>query len=218
MVNAGVPSYSSSQVRLYVEEILARRRANPDLVLVSVQWNDVWYSALPNWYPELLVYQQPAKWRMFLILNSHLMRRIMIREVPSATRKNIFNERALAHYTENLSEIIELCAGHEVPLAFVAATFDADHAREAPVEEMQMRFDAPFLQSLARKYDAAMREVGAERGIAVIDHQLSVRNSHQRDLFIDAVHPSARGTERIAEDVARELVAHELVPVFSQGG
>ena len=84
MVNAGVPSYSSSQVRLYVEEILARRRANPDLVLVSVQWNDVWYSALPNWYPELLVYQQPAKWRMFLIVNSHLMRRIMIREVPTA--------------------------------------------------------------------------------------------------------------------------------------
>lgn len=216
VVNAGVPSYTSSQVRLYVEEILTGDLVDPELVLVSVQWNDVWYSTLPNWYPEVLVYQQPAKWRMFLLINSHVMRRIMLREVSSATRENVFNERALALYTRNLTEIIDLCAAHEVPLAFVAAPFDADHAEESPLVELQMRFSTPFLVSMAQKYDAAMSELAAERGVAVIDHHLSFRNLHQRDLFLDVVHPNTLGSERIALDVARELVARGLVPAFSQ--
>jgi len=79
-------------------------------------------------------------------------------------------------------------------------------------------FTAPFILSLAQKYDAAMNELAAERGIDVIDHHLFLRNVRQRDLFIDVVHPNARGNERIGADVGRELVALGLVPDFSKGG
>ena len=75
----------------------------------------------------------------------------------------------------------------------------------------------PEIAALAKKYDAALTKVGVDRGVPVIDHHLSVRNLHQRDLFIDVVHPNARGSERMAEDLGGELVARKLVPDFSEG-
>jgi hypothetical protein len=64
VVNAGVPSYSSRQVLLYLREILSRYE--PDLVIVNLLWNDLWYGTIRNWHPDLLVRQTVPDWQIWL--------------------------------------------------------------------------------------------------------------------------------------------------------
>jgi lysophospholipase L1-like esterase len=185
VVNAGVPSYTSSQVRLFLEEILESQRIDPELVLVSVMWNDLWYSGLPKWYPEVLVYQRPAAWRLLLVQHSRFMRAFWMRAPPGGARRDRVNERALAHYVRNLEEMIRLCAARNVALALVAPPFDADHVPAAGIPEPWARYGKAQLIELARHFDAAAHELAAARGVLSIDHRLSLRDLHQADHFFD---------------------------------
>lgn len=74
VVNAGTPSYTLLQALLYLRELLPRME--PDLVIAHVVWNDVWFSSIPNWYPELLVHRAPPEWRRVLHRHSALFRLI----------------------------------------------------------------------------------------------------------------------------------------------
>ena len=202
VINAGVPSYSSSQVLRYLDELLARE-PRPELVLISILWNDLWYSTVVNWYPDLLVYQQPPYWLSTLVQKSALLRAILLKPLPAQSeRVDRFNAEALAYYRDNLRAMLALAARRGVAVALVEPPFSPDLLPDEGLNEFHIRYTKPFFLEVAAKYRAAMAEVAAEFGVPVIDHRLSLsKGGGSRQYFIDLLHPTPEGNRMIAEDV-----------------
>jgi lysophospholipase L1-like esterase len=215
VVNAGVPSYTSRQVLLYLEELLPR--LDPDLVLVGVLWNDLWFSSLDPWYPEVLVLRRPHGWRRTLSQYSALFRWIASRGAGAGGRRDVSDPRALAHYTENLEAVADSCARHGAALAFVTPGWDASKLRgDGGMPLGQVRFSRPFVRKLARRYAAALGEAASRRGVALVDHAISIAHRPPPGAYLDAIHPHPRGQRAMARDLARGLVARGLVPVHEE--
>lgn len=206
VINAGVPSYSSSQVLRYLQELLAAGY-KPQRVLINIMWNDVWYSTVLNWYPDLLVYQQPPSWLSTLLHHSVLLRRIVMQPLPAqAQLVDRFNAEALAHYRENLRAMLSLAARHGVAAALVEPPFAPALLPEQGLNEFHVRYTRPFFLEVASRHRAAMSEVAHEFAVPVIDHRLSLsKGGGQNQYFIDILHPTPEGNRMIAEDIATFL-------------
>jgi len=209
VVNAAVPSYTSSQVRLYLEEVIDRLK--PELALVSVLWNDIMYSTLAAWTPDVLVFRQPALWEQFLLRHSGVYRALVLASA-SPSRVDVFNERAYAAYAANMEAIIDVCARHGVRLGFVEPPFDLTDMSEAGFDPFgQIRLTKPFFVEVARRYRDRLAELASRHGAAVLDHRLSLRRPAPGELFIDLLHQTPAGHAAIASDVGRQLVERGLI-------
>jgi hypothetical protein len=108
--------------------------------------------------------------------------------------------------------MIDLCAGRGVPLVFVSPPLDPDHVPEEGIDPFNdVRLTKPFFIEISKRYLARLAELGARRGVPVIDHRLALGKPPAPQLFIDLLHPVGEGNARIAEDVARELLAEGRV-------
>ena len=212
VINAGVPSYTSSQVLLYLRELLERPDIRPDLVMVSVMWNDLWYSGTLNWYPELLVFQQPSPWRAFLVRNSALYRLALLRGSPGEGTRDYFNEAAYVHYRENLFAMAAECRRRGVPLLFVEPPYSRDHLPEEGVGLLRVWFGKAFLDGLVRRYAGAMAEAAGQAGADVVLHGLGPSGEGPSSLFMDFSHPLPEGNRRIASEIVRHIEGRSLLP------
>lgn len=207
VVNGGVPSYTSSQVRIYLDEILKEKVLRPDMVLINIMWNDIWYSTVENWHEDILVYQKPPDWIIWLNKHSRLFTLIIERLSPPQEKKiNRFNAQALAYYTKNLESMVQSCREHDIAIAFIEPPLDADHVDEQGLNEFHIRYTKPYLIETARSYRKAMREVAKKLDIPIITHRLDIDTLHQKPLFLDALHPTAHGNKMMAEDIAGQLI------------
>lgn len=205
VVNGGVPSYSSTQVLRYLEEILASEP--PAAILVSILWNDIWYSTVVNWYPELLVYQQPPTWQVTLMRNSALLRRLLLQPMPrQEDLVDRFNDKALAHYQSNIRAMFELAASRGVPLAWVEPPFSPMLLPDEGLNEFHVRYTRRFLLETADLYRQAVSVLAEEYDVPIIDHRFSLaRGGGTPDYFLDLLHPTAEGNALMAEDIFRGL-------------
>ena len=211
VINGGVPSYTSSQVLAYLKEILASNLLSPQWILVNILWNDIWYSTITNWHPDILVYQKPPDWVSWTMARSHLAR-ILIMGVGSKEKPvDRFNPDALAQYTRNIEQMILLCEKNKIRLAFVAPPFDADHMPESGLNEFHVRYTRPFFIATAQRYLESLNHVASRHGVPVFPHGVDIRYLHQKSLFLDALHPTSRGNEIMARDVYARL-SHLLSP------
>lgn len=206
VINAGVPSYSSTQVLLYLKELT--RRFHPDLVLVNIMWNDLWYSSIAEWRPDLLLYRMPPNWVCVLLRHSRFLRGIMLREPKADRRVDHFNEQALEYYTQNVERMILWCKSRGVPLAFVQPPFDADQIPEGGFTALQTKYTKAFFIELVRKYLSALGRKASEHGVPVINHRLSFDYPNKHFLFLDIIHPVPEGYRMMAEDIHSYLKQH----------
>lgn len=206
VINAGVPSYSSSQVLRYLDELLAGG-SRPERVLISIMWNDIWYSTVLNWYPDLLVYQQPPAWLSTLLHHSVLLRRILMQPQPAqAQLVDRFNTEALAQYRDNLRAMLGLAAKHGVEVVLVEPPFAPELMPEEGLNEFHVRYTRPFFLDVAARHRAVMAEVAREFGVPVVDHRLSLsKGGAGKQYFLDLLHPTPSGNRMLAEDVAAAL-------------
>ena len=212
VINAGIPSYSSSQVRIYLEELL--EHIKPDFIIVNILWNDIWYSALQNWYPEVLIYQSPRKWQKFLLKYSNFYRSLFLQnKSQKANLTNVINSKALNTYRKNIIKIIQICNKRSIQLAFVIPPFDGNHFPEEGLNPFnQVRLTKSFFIRLAKKYIDALESSFMEYDIPVIDHSLSLNSKKERqDLFLDCVHPNAPGNLIMASDIANFIIKYNLI-------
>jgi lysophospholipase L1-like esterase len=207
VINAGVPSYSSSQVLLRLQHLLPELR--PRFVIVSVMWNDIWYSAVPNWYPELLVSQQPSAWVRFLVTHSGVYRALALSDPTETLTIHRQNEQAIELYRQNLHAMIDACQQAGAQLFFLQAPFDLGHVKPRGIllRKMGMRFSTEFLLDISRRYRTAATAVFSDRSVPVIDHRLAGEDSRHREWFLDHLHPNREGNLAIAEDVAAFLAS-----------
>lgn len=206
LINAGVPSYSSSQVLRYLDEVL-QQEGSAEAVLVNILWNDIWYSTVVNWYPELLIYQQPPVWLSTALRYSALLRLVLSKPAPETQdRVDRFNARALEQYRQNLRAMIQLAERRGVPLLFVEPPITLALMPEEGLNEFHVRYTRPFFIETAKLYREAMHELAGEHGIPVLDHALSLNHDGgSRDLFIDLLHPTPAGNRLMAEGILASL-------------
>jgi lysophospholipase L1-like esterase len=182
-------------------------------VIVSVLWNDLWYSMVDGWYPELLVFRQPDAWRRLLMDHSGLFRAIALRRtrgVPSLDRSS---ERALAHYLENLERIVELARAAAAGVVLLAPPFDPGLVDAEGVSPIGVgRLTPGFLQQRAERYVVEARALATRLGVPWAEHRLAVGSPPPPGLFIDFLHPSPVGHRVLARDLARWLVEQGLLP------
>ncbi|MFT5660602.1 MAG: lysophospholipase L1-like esterase [Sulfurimonas sp.] len=206
IINGGVPSYTSSQVVLYMKEIFTKDIVKPDMILVNIMWNDIWYSTVKNWHSNILVHQEPPSWLNFLTKHSYFFYGLVMGFAEDEKKTNIFNKEAYSFYLSNLKSMIELANKNKVNIAFVAPPFDGDHMPEKGLQEFQIHYSKQFLINTAQKYSQGMNQIAADYDIPIITHKLDLKNMHQNSLFLDALHPTAEGNSIMANDIALELI------------
>jgi lysophospholipase L1-like esterase len=209
VINAGVPSYTSEQVERYLRELL--RRTRPDEIVVSVLWNDVWFSTVQNWYPELLVFAQPSPWRKFLNENSALFRWATQARRFSTPVRDAPNEPAREAYLANVSQAARLARQHGARAYLLVPPFDESRVGPQGLDPFQQNpLSRTALVERARAWTLEASARAAAEGAVVIDHDVSVFRPARNDLFVDPIHPNAAGYRLIAAAVASAFVADPL--------
>lgn len=212
VINAGVPSYTSLQTRYYVEEVI--ETLAPDVVMINVMWNDIWYSSIQNWFPEMLVLRKPSAWRQFLLKHSGIYCALVLRSEEDKATSDYFNEAALQFYGENLRAMSAAARAAGAGVVFVLPPFvgrENVNPRE-PVLGQQF-FSTPFLLKLVDRYTARIHDAAETAGARVVGHRLAPDRRPHRSQFSDPIHPTATGNGLIAEDLGRFLIDERVVPV-----
>jgi len=205
VINGGVPSYTSAQTLLYMREILKKDKIQPDIILINILWNDIWYSSISNWHPNILIHQTTPKWLSFLTQHSRLFYALTIGADSKKAKKDIFNQKAYSYYIDNLKEMITLAKKHNIKIAFVEPPFDADHMSEN-LDEFQVTYSKSFLIETAKRYRKSMHQLAKDNGITVLNHSLSLDHLHQKQLFLDALHPTPKGNKIMAKDISNDIL------------
>lgn len=211
VINGGVPSYTSSQTLVYLKEILTMGDFKPDIVLINILWNDIWYSTVSNWHPDILIYQKPPFWITWLSRNSRFVYGFLMGFSETKNPIDVFNDKALHQYEKNIEQMILTCQQNGVRLFFVEPPFDADHMPETGLNEFQIRYTKSFFIFMAHIYTQALHRMAHNHGVHVLSHNLDLRYLHQEKLFLDALHPTPKGNALMAVDVygALNQILHE---------
>jgi lysophospholipase L1-like esterase len=208
VLNAGVPSYASIQVRLLLEEHLQHWR--PDLLIVCVGWNDLSYSYQPNWVPETpLAGAQIAHRQAFDPALGRLARWLRALLFPAPAPKIPASAPAAVDaYEQNLSAIVALARQNRVPLLLVnlptvlsaRSPADALGARRA---WWTTRFDS--VEDVAR-FQHALDRI-CQTGVPCFQDAFPSSESGKRRFFLDHCHFSAEGSAEMARRLHRFLAS-----------
>jgi len=201
VINGGVPSYTTSQVLIFLREILEKKVIKPDLILINILWNDIWYSTIRNWHPDILVYQQQPWWLSFLTTHSRFCHLLVMGAATNQEKVNMVNQKALRQYEKNIEEMIQVCRQENILLAFVTPPFDADHMPEEGLNEFHVRYTKDFFIQTAETYAQQLHMLAKSNKVSIITHQLDITHLHQRSLFLDALHPTPKGNALMARDI-----------------
>lgn len=209
VLNAGVPSYTSPQVLVYLKEILAR--CKPIGVIASVLWNDVLYSYVEPWMPDYLIHQQPARWRQVLLRRSGLYRALVLDDSEAVRHADGENPAARAYYARNLEQIVTECSKRQVPLVFFVPSVNENFLPETGIPiGRQVVSKASFMRRL-EEYAGEVEAIAGRHGVPVARLRVDVSET-KNAYFIDPVHLNVAGNRLLAEDVEASLVAAGIVP------
>lgn len=204
VINAGIPSFTSTQQKLYLHKILEEMR--PDLVLVMTGINDYYYSMLANWYPEVLLLRTPPYWMSFLRENSALFRLLLKNKIPKEFL-NVFNEDTLELFRSNIKEMIEIAVTNKIDIVAIAPPFNINAYLEkgfSPFNEI-IHKGAYITSSQSRFWDAQVDLFTKSKKIS-IDHSMSVTKITDKKYFLDHCHLTPEGNQILVGEVAHQLV------------
>jgi lysophospholipase L1-like esterase len=111
----------------------------------------------------------------------------------------------LNEYRQNIIKIIQLCQDNHIDVVLVQPPFDADHMPKAGLNEFHIRYSKAFFIKTAQVYNQVMQTVADKAHVNVLNHYLDLRQLHQPTLFFDALHPTAQGNARMANDIYQQL-------------
>jgi lysophospholipase L1-like esterase len=226
VINAGVPGYSSREIRRQIEDAGLLERIRPDIITVYVGWNDHWLKRPPtdgarpaavSWLAGL---KARAATRLHLIRAAEALRETVAR----AVRGWMLKERRLAEVADLLRRSPDEERRAILPQRMNVAPDEFEHNLNAIVNDARLRgCSVIFLippSALADRlpeyvdrypivspvpfffhdaYRDLERNVGTAQGAVVIDLQPRFDAQKPSTLFVDPIHPNADGHRIIAE-------------------
>jgi lysophospholipase L1-like esterase len=210
-INAGVPSYTSAQILGKLGHDL--ERVDPEVVVVTMPWNDMWYSSFAPWNAGILVPRLPAPWQMWLLRHSGLFRAVASPRVPEPTADRTAPE-ALDVFANNLKQTVDLARRSGAAVVFQTPPFDFDHVKPGGVRfaPTGLEWGRDFLLQVARRYVDRFRSIAAAEGVALVENPLSIDRPHQRERFVDEIHPAGDAYGLVAAALLRALDSERLLP------
>ncbi len=170
-------------------------------------WNDIWYSSIKNWHPNILIYQKPPSWLEFLLKNSYFFYGMVMN---NEKEKNVFNKEAYEQYLNNIENMIDIAKKHNTKIVFIEPPFDSDHMGEK-LNEFQITYTKSFLIKTAKTYREGLKNLLKNKEIILINHPLSLDNIHQKKLFLDALHPTPEGNKIMAKEIFQKLTTSSSI-------
>jgi lysophospholipase L1-like esterase len=211
VVNGGVPSFTSEQVLRKLRRDLPRLR--PEIVIVTMPWNDLWYSALESWEPDVLVPRVAHRWQSLLLQRSALFRALA--QVPRVElRRNQTAAGARTAFAANMAAAAVAVREAGATPVFQMPPFSPGRVPAAGIRFLPtgLQWDKPFLLTAAQQYADAFRAAATARAVLVQETPLFMAAAALTDLFVDEIHPTAGGYTRMARDLAEALAAERLLP------
>lgn len=209
VINAAVPSYTSGQARLYLDELLDS--VHPSVVLVDAMWNDALFACIDNWMPELLVRQQPAHWRQVLLRRSGLYRALTLKPAEASERPQAKNVKAMAHFRDNLVEMVVRCRKQGVAILLLQPTIQSHLLPEAGMRIGPRTVPRDFFAELLEGFNHELDAVSQQLDVPIVRHPISLGNTLPDSLFLDPAHPTRYGYALVARHVAAKLDSLQLV-------
>ncbi len=209
VINAAVPSYTSAQARAYLDELL--EVVKPSAVLVDALWNDALFACIDNWMPEILVHQQPARWRQWLLRYSGLYRALALEPADSVERPPTRNAKAVAFFGENMQAIARACNERGIGVVFVRPTIQTRLLPESGMRIGPRSIPPAFFEGLLADFDRELVRVARETQAVLVSHPIVLGNDLPDSLFLDPAHPTPHGYTLVARDIAAALMQRQLV-------
>jgi lysophospholipase L1-like esterase len=217
VVNAGVEGYQARHVRHHLEH--AVRPLSPDLLLLFVGWNDLWSDNPQNPTKRL------DRWSPFnrLLRTSYAMKALTklafdlrrpVREVNAETREayQSFTPSRLLQDYEDILDIGQAMGARMVMLTLpspLGSRTDTGHRFHFP----HYTASQELVTLLWHKYNAAVRDLAARRGIPLVDLARDVAQVPQSETFFsDTAHLTPEGAGVVAAILESQLLSAGLLP------
>lgn len=230
VINAGVPGYNTfnSMMRLMSEGWMF----NPDYVLIYHCWNDIKYfpSVTENTsYLQLQNVDIPAQWDAYndinyvnsidaLLGNSQIY--LSLRRgfsVPTLTREstsidldvtNHYQEIALEQYHNNIVNIVNFTRGISAEPVLVLQSRLVDE-NNTELEQRLIKYEyvgmsQDVLVEAFRECDDTMVQIAEQYDVELIDNTDELNGDI--DMFVDHVHTTPLGSERLAEIITADMI------------
>jgi lysophospholipase L1-like esterase len=207
VINLGIPGYDLSQMIMLLK--LKGLDYQPDLILVPSSINDRFnQQALSRTLAAknktlrhvrlVNIASHFALFHLYAYIKQSWMVNILRGEENEDINTSLAEIFALEKYRRNLREIISISHKNNIKLLFIII----------PLQEQLTKEGSYLLQD----YHEAMRYIGKQKGVPVIDLISAFRREKARTLFLphDPIHPSEAGHQLIAEKIAQFLKSSEL--------
>lgn len=212
VINLGVPGYDLSQMLMLLK--LKGLKYQPGLVLVPSSMNDRFNQQALSRDLEaknktlrhvrlVNIASHFALFHLYTYIKQYWTVNLPIGGKNGHTTISLDMGEALEKYRRNLREIIVLAHKNQIKLLFIII----------PIQE-QLTREGPYL---LQDYQEAMRNLGKQERIPVIDLIPAFRREQARVLFLpdDPIHPSEAGHHLIADEIAQFLKYERAKPAMN---
>lgn len=216
VLNAGVEGYQARHVHARVER--AVRPLSPDLLLLYVGWNDLWSDNPENpgkrldrgsLFNRLLRVSYAAK----ALTKVAFDLRSPVREVHAEALRayESFAPVRFVHDYEDVLDAAETMRARVVLVTLPSPLGSPNHGDQLHFPHYTT--SPQLLTLLWQKYNAAIRDLAARRGIPLVDLAREVaRVPDSERLFSDSVHLTAEGAGVVAAILEPQLLSAGVLP------
>ncbi len=201
VLNCAGPGFSTFQSLRVMETVVPREE--PDLVIIANLWSDNNFDEFID--KEMMAARSKIAFRLFFHANDLLSGLESWRYLLAASgnahsltvgwgrqelENQLYRRVAINDYVDNLWRMVNLAEAQGAQVIFVLLASEVDLT---PAE----------LPGFWHPYRAAMRDVAAQSGYPLVDVPELFRQTQRpkRELFLDAMHPTATGHRIIAQAI-----------------
>lgn len=224
VVNAGVPAYTSRQSVANIERRI--RRLEPDLIVFLHAYNDLFSNGDPDYVRlaaldgERATFPEPSPLQR-LVEHSSALQLVLWWQMGHGQKQKQLDQRSVDAFARNIDRLIGWSARSGVPLLLVtypslwplAARLESASTADDSIPALDVylhmsRLALPTLVYGLNVYNETLRSIAAERNVPLLD--LARRMPESTELYVDPIHFSEAGCERVAHEVARALEENGL--------
>lgn len=209
VINTGVPNYASIQTLILLKQRLLV--LSPDIVVVSIGWNDLVFATYDNWYPQMPVKDGPRikfirrlNNFMFVKLFNAIAERIKAYFVKEPKVKALLNENAVRAFEKNLEEIVNISKEKGIKVILITLpTSLHKNMNAAELEKARQKHfkDVNDMMKAVTTLNDIIRQVALKNGAVLFETDFSSLDNLDKDkYFVDYCHFNKEGSKKFSEE------------------
>ncbi len=214
VINAGVPGYTTLQLKRYLISELFDYK--PDILVVAVGWNDIIQSFRKKWTPQDTLNQESKFSFLGKAAVYRLMKKIIFKKKVIEIDKGVSDPRALLFFEKNLMEIAEKAKENNIRLILMEEPIAVSHKDFQKPDMVTTFFKAYEKKEIKlrietfQQYSEVMKKTASANNLPFIDSGLSLKCHDKKEFFHDLLHPTNEGNAIVAFNLVTELFKNSV--------